>query len=109
MQEIIEQARKLGQMIASHPRTTELKTMEKQLETDQEAKDLLTEYQKKADYIHSLELSGKPIEVDDKHQLRDLELKMAMNDTLKSVTAKQVDFIEMMNKVKTEIDTQING
>ena len=107
MQEIIEQAKKLGEMIAAHERTIALKEMEKVLEGDQVARDLLQEYQKQAERMQNLEHSGKPIEVDDKHKMRDLEQKMALNDTLKKITAKQVDFVEMMNKVKTEIDSFI--
>ncbi len=107
MQEIIEHARKLGQMIANHQRTIDLKEMEKALDADESAQKLLQDYQKQAEHIHNLETTGKPIEVEDKHKLRNLEQQMALNDTLKKITAKQVDFVELMNKVKSEIDAQI--
>ncbi len=107
MQEIIEQARKLGQMIAANERTKALKEMEKALDSDQQAQELLQEYQKQAEHIEKLEMSGSPIEVSDKHKMRDLEQQMALNQTLKNITAKQVDFVELMNKVKSEIDAQI--
>ena len=107
MQELIEQAKKLGQMIADDQRTKSLKEMQEKLDNDQEAKTLLQEYQQQMEKIARLEQSGQPIEVDDKHKLRDVQEKMALNDTIKQITTKQVEFVDMMNKIKTEIDNQI--
>ncbi len=107
MQEVIELARKLGEMIASHPRTKALKEMQQVLDKDEQARNLLKDYQKQIERIHSLESAGKPIEVADKHALRDIEQKMANNETLKQISIKEVDFVEMMNKVKEEIDSKI--
>ncbi|MBN2063998.1 MAG: YlbF family regulator [Sedimentisphaerales bacterium] len=107
MQEVIELARKLGEMIANHPRTKSLKEMQQVLDKDEQASNLLKAYQKQIEHIHNLESAGKPIEVDDKHALRDIEQKMANNETLKQISIKEVDFVEMMNKVKTEIDSKI--
>ncbi len=107
MQELLEQAKKLGQMIADDHRTKALKEMQNKLDTDEEAKKLLQDYQKQFEKISELEQSGKPIEVDDKHQLRNIQEKMAVNETIKQISAKQVEFVDMMNKVKAEIDNQI--
>ena len=107
MQDLLEQAKKLGQMIADDQRTKSLKEMQDKLDKDEEAKQLLQEYQKQMEKIAGLEQSGSPIEVDDKHKMRDIQEKMASNETIKQITARQVDFVDMMNKVKTEIDKQI--
>lgn len=107
MQEVIEQARRLGEMIAAHPRTKALKEMQQVLDKDEIASNLLRDYQKQIEHIHALERAGKPIEVSDKHALRDIEQKMANNETLKQINIREVDFVEMMNKVKSEIDGRI--
>ena len=107
MQDLLEQAKKLGQMIADDQRTKSLKDMQDNLDKDEDAKQLLQDYQQQMEKITELEQTGKPIEVEDKHKLRDIEEKMAVNETIKQITIKQVEFVNMMNKVKAEIDSQI--
>ncbi|MCP4569513.1 MAG: YlbF family regulator [FCB group bacterium] len=108
MEKLIEMATELGKALAAHQRTVDLKSAQKALKDDKQASELLDSYHKQAERITNLEKEQKPIEVDDKHKLRDIEMQLSSNEILKSMTKRQVDFVEMMNKVKTAIDSQLD-
>ena len=107
MERILELARRLGEQMAGHERTTLMKQAQEAVNGDAEAKELIEEYQKQADKIHRLEREGKPIEVADKRALAAAEEKISLNEKLKELTRRQADFVEMMRKVKETIDRQM--
>lgn len=108
MERLIELAQQLGRRIADHERTTLLKQAQKDVNDDPDAVKIIQDYQQQADKIHRLEHEHKPIEVDDKHKLTDLETQISTHPKLAQLTKRQVDFVEMMQKVKAAIDNQIN-
>jgi len=107
MEQLIEMAKRLGRQIATHERTVMLKKAQKEVDQDPQAEKLVREYQEQAGKIQQLELEQKPIEVEDKRKLKDIELKIAENDHLKEMTLCQMNFVEMMRKVKQAIDEQL--
>ncbi len=107
MEQLVELARRLGKLMAAHERTVLMKKSQEAVNGDEEAKKLIEEYQRQAKKIHELERQNQPIEVDDKHKLRDIEQKISMNPNLQELTRRQVDFIEMTRKVKQAIDEQL--
>ncbi len=107
MERLVEIARQLGKKIADHERTTLLKQAQKAVNDDPDAVEIIQNYQNQAQKIRQLELDKKPIEVADKHLLADLEAKIGTHPKLTELTKRQVDFVEMMQKVKAAIDKQI--
>ncbi|MCP4708819.1 MAG: YlbF family regulator [Planctomycetes bacterium] len=107
MDRLVEIAQQLGKKIAAHERTTLLKQAQKAVNDDTEAVEIIQNYQTQADKIRQLELDQKPIEVADKHLLAELEAKIGTHPKLTELTKRQVDFVEMMQKVKAAIDNQI--
>ena len=107
MEQLIEMAKRLGQQIAAHQRTVLLKKAQKEVDQDPQAEKLVLEYQHQAEKIRQLEREQKPIEVEDKRKLKDIELKIAENDKLKEMTLRQMNFVEMMRKIKQTIDEQL--
>jgi len=111
MEKVIEMARQLGEKLATHERTLLLKQAQKAVSADPAAIELIKQYEEQAKKIQQLQEEQKPIEVEDKHKLREIEEKISTNATLKEMTRRQVDFVEMMRKVKEAIDKQlaVNG
>ena len=107
MERLIELAQQLGKKIADHERTTLLKQAQKAVNDDPDAVEIIQNYQNQAQKIHQLEHEKKTIEVADKHLLADLEAKIGTHPKLTELTKRQVNFVEMMQKVKTAIDQQI--
>jgi len=107
MEHLLEMAKKLGQQIAAHERTRLLKQAHESVNEDTQAKDLLEQYQAQAEKMHQLEQQQKPVEVEDKHKLQEIEKNITTNENLKEMSRRQVDFVEMMKKVKEAIDAEL--
>ncbi len=107
MDHVIELARRLGEQLSKHERTMELKAAQQAADADSQAGELVKSYQQQVDRIATLEKGQKPIEVTDKQKLRDLEEKISLNPALSNLTRRQVDFVEMMRKVKEAIDGEL--
>lgn len=107
MQKLIELAQKVGQQLARHDRTQSLKKAQQLVADDPQANTLVEEYHKQINKIAELERQNKPIEVDDKHKLQEIEEKIKANSALGELTRRQADFMELMQKVKHAIDDQL--
>ena len=107
MDKVIELARNLGREIAADERAISLKKAQEALNQDKEAQELIKQYQQQAEKIHQLEQQQKPIEVGDKHKLQEIELEIGKNENIKELTRRQADFVEMMNRVKETIDSEL--
>lgn len=104
---LIKLARELGRKMAEHERAQLLWKAQRAVNEDTEAIALLEDYQKQAEKIQKLENENKPIEVEDKHKLREIEENISLNDKLRELTRRQVDFVEMTRKVKQTIDAEL--
>jgi cell fate (sporulation/competence/biofilm development) regulator YlbF (YheA/YmcA/DUF963 family) len=107
MDQVIELARRLGEHLSKHDRTLQLKAAQEAVDGDNEAGEMVKSYQQQMQRITELEKAQKPIEVTDKQKLRELEEKIAINPVLSNLTRRQVDFVEMMRKVKEAIDSEL--
>ena len=107
MDQLVELAKRLGRQMAAHERTTLLKQAQKAVDDDPEAAELIKAYQEQAKHLAELEKANKPIEVADKQKLSELEAKIGMHASLAELTRRQVDFVDMMRKVKQSIDEQL--
>jgi cell fate (sporulation/competence/biofilm development) regulator YlbF (YheA/YmcA/DUF963 family) len=107
MDQLVELAKRLGCQMASHERTTLLKAAQKEVNGDDEAEKLIQAYQAQAQRMTELEKTNQPIEVADKQKLGELEEKIGTHPALAELTRRQVDFVEMMRKVKQAIDEQL--
>jgi cell fate (sporulation/competence/biofilm development) regulator YlbF (YheA/YmcA/DUF963 family) len=109
LNELLELASRLGEKTAAHQRTTNLRTAQKAVNDDPDARNLIEKYQKHAEHIRSLEAQQKPIEPADKHKLADIEQQISANAALSELTRRQVDFVEMMQQIKRRIDEKLQA
>ena len=107
MEELISMAQQLGKKLAAHERTAKLKAAQKAITDDPVACQLVQDYQKQVEKIHTLEQEGKPIEPEDKRLLAELEGEIGTNAIFADLTRHQADFVEMMQKVKQAIDNEL--
>lgn len=108
-QALLEQARKLGEALASHARVKAYMEARQAASQDSAAQQLLKDYQQAAKRIQQLQMQNKPIEVADKHKLGDLEAKMAGNSALKALMRAQADYLELMNQIDRATDEGLAG
>lgn len=99
MDEITQLAERLGKAIAASPEATRLRKAREAMDAAEDVSKTLEEYRDQSEKVARLEAENKPVEVDDKHRLRDLHAKLVSSDVFKQFTAAQVDYVDMMRKV----------
>jgi cell fate (sporulation/competence/biofilm development) regulator YlbF (YheA/YmcA/DUF963 family) len=99
MQAILELARRLGRQIAETEPARKYQQAQKQFHDAPELVKLFEDYQQQAEKVARLEEQNQPVEVEDKHRLRELHSQLLADETFKRVTAAQVDYLDLMRKV----------
>jgi cell fate (sporulation/competence/biofilm development) regulator YlbF (YheA/YmcA/DUF963 family) len=100
---IVEMAGRLGKAIADSPQATKLRTAREELNRHGDLIQLLKDYQAQIDKVAKVEQEKKPVEVDDKHRLQDLQAKLVGSEVFKALTAAQVGYIDLMHRVNAEM------
>lgn len=99
MNQIIEAAKRLGAMIAAHPAVKKYEAVLAAIREDTEAQRLLADYSRHMDLLAEKESQGRPIEVEDKRRLSDLQGRIAMHARLRDMQMAQMDYVDLMRKV----------
>ena len=73
MEAIIQMAARLGNAVASSPQATALRDAMRELDDQPEVRKLLDEFQVHSRKVAELQAENKPIEVEDKHKLQELQ------------------------------------
>ena len=107
-QELINQANALGKAIAAHPSVQAFLKARDAVMKDTEAQRLMGDYQRHADKLAQLEMENKPIDVPDKHKLRELEAGMASNAALKELMRTQADYSFLMTRVNQAMEEPLH-
>jgi len=107
VEDIIAMAERLGKAIAACPQAKALEDARKALNADEEATRLLKDYQEQAEKIARLEDENKPVEVEDKHRLSDLQGRLTALAVFKKFTMAQVEYVDLMRRVNDAIRQQI--
>jgi cell fate (sporulation/competence/biofilm development) regulator YlbF (YheA/YmcA/DUF963 family) len=103
----IELAARLGKAMADSPEAVALRAAREALNAEPELTRTLGEYQKQADKIARLEREQKPVEVEDKHKLQELNDDLVASDVFKKFTAAQVEYVDLMRKVNDAIRREL--
>ena len=106
MQAVLELAEKLGKLLAEDPRGKAYIQAVEDLNADAQAQQLLRDYETQARKIAELERQVKPVEVDDKTRLADLQAQIASNQLVKRFLQSQVEHLDMLRKVHQKINEQ---
>jgi cell fate (sporulation/competence/biofilm development) regulator YlbF (YheA/YmcA/DUF963 family) len=104
---IIALAERLGKAISESPQAAGLRDARKALNAEPELRGLLEDYRKQADRIAQLEGDQKPVEVEDKHKLEQLQSKLFASEVFKKLTAAQVEYVDLMRKVNEALRAQL--
>jgi len=107
MSAITELAGRLGKTIASSPEAIALRDARKALNAQPDVAQLLKDFQAQSDKIQQLTADNKPVEVDDKHALQELQDKLVASEVFKKYTAAQVNYIDLMRQVNQAIQAEL--
>jgi cell fate (sporulation/competence/biofilm development) regulator YlbF (YheA/YmcA/DUF963 family) len=107
MQAIIELATRLGRAIAESPQAATLRAAKEELNRHADLTATLKDYSAQAEKTAKLEEENKPVEIEDKHKLQELEAKLVGHEVFKRYTAAQMDYVDLMRKVNAELRKQL--
>ena len=107
MDEITQLAERLGKAIAASAEATKLREARKALDAASDVSKTLDDYREQSEKVARLDTENKPVEVEDKHKLRDLHEKLVSSEVFKLFTAAQVDYVDMMRKVNGALQSQL--
>ena len=107
-QEILAEAKKLGEMLKGHPAVEKLEKVVKELQDDTEAQRVLNDYNRFALKIQEKEEKAQPIEVDEKHKLADLHKQVVMNKVLQEFQMAQMDYSDLLRQVDSVMMNEIS-
>ena len=78
------------------------------VDDDQQAQQLLKDYEAQARRIGELEASGKPIEPEHKQELAQLQSQISSNELIKKFLQAQVGYMDVMRKVNEKINQRMD-
>lgn len=107
MEEILQQARRLGKAIHDSPQARALREAQKAFDADPDAGKLFEEAREQMDKVRRLEEANAPIEVADKHRMEDLQNRLAASETFKRYSSAQVNYLDLMRKVDQAMREQL--
>jgi len=109
MEDVLQKADDLAQAIRASDRYQVMRSAEATFQADEEAQKLTEEFQAAQALVAQKEKDGKPIEVEDKRRLAEIQQKVGASENLQAFLRAQADFYEMMNRVNTSIQTVLGG
>ncbi len=102
-QAVLDAAAQLGQLLAAHPAYAAFSDVMARLEKDTDAQRVLTDLRRHQQATAEKERAGQPIEVSDKHKLRDLQAAAAGNALLREMQTVEMDYVDLMRQVDAKI------
>jgi len=107
--QILEQAARLGEQIAADPRGRQMADARAALDGSLQDRQLLADYEAQQQKMNELAAAGRPIEPEDKRRLADLHAKVIGSRVIKDVLKAQADYVELMTAVSQRIEEAALG
>ncbi|MGB0767499.1 MAG: YlbF family regulator [Phycisphaeraceae bacterium] len=101
--DILEQAGKLGKLLADHDAAKRLESATKAFENDVDSQRAMADYQRYAQTLQQKAQSGGAIEVEDKRKLETLQQAVVTNPLLANMQRAEMDYLDLLRKVDAAI------
>jgi cell fate (sporulation/competence/biofilm development) regulator YlbF (YheA/YmcA/DUF963 family) len=102
-QQLMDEAEKLGQLVAQHPAVARYKDAQKSVTNDAEAARMMADFNKQLESLARQEQSGMPITDAQQMQLQSLQQKIASHLKIKNLNLAEVEFIDLLRKITQTI------
>ena len=94
-------------LVLSQPLFCLLRAARQELDKQDDIKLLLRDFHAQSEKMAKLQEADKPIEVDDKHKLQELQDKLISQEVFKKFTAAQVEYVDLMRRVNETLRKQL--
>lgn len=99
LNEILQTAEKLGQLVAQHPAIEKYRQAQKSLTEDSDATRLLGEFDRQLETLARQEAGGAPISDAQRRALETLQTQIAAHLKIKALNIAQVEFTDLHRRV----------
>src|SRR5688572_7395836 len=106
-QQIMDEAEKLGKLVAQHPAVDRFKQAQKSVADDAEASRLLAEFDRQLETLGRAEQSGLGITDAQRQQLESLQSRIISHIKIKNMNLAQVEFVDLLRKVSQTVQGQV--
>jgi cell fate (sporulation/competence/biofilm development) regulator YlbF (YheA/YmcA/DUF963 family) len=101
--QIMQEAEKLGQLVAQHPAVARYKQAQKSVADDPEAGRMLADFDRQLETLGRQEQSGMPVTDAQRMQLESLQGRIISHIKIKALNMAQVEFVDLLRKVTQTI------
>ncbi len=108
-QQILDEADKLGKLVAQHPAVEKFKQAQRAVSEDPEAGRLLAEFDRQIETLGRQEQQGMAITDAQRQQLEMLQSRIISHIKIKALNMAQVDFVDLLRKVNQAVQGQVLG
>jgi cell fate (sporulation/competence/biofilm development) regulator YlbF (YheA/YmcA/DUF963 family) len=98
-QEIVDQAKKLGDLVAQHPAIAKYREAQRAVSQDPDASRLLSEFDRQLETLARQEQSGMGVTDAQRRSLEALQAQIASQLKVKALSIAQVDYMDLLRKV----------
>ncbi|GAB4195109.1 MAG: hypothetical protein Kow00105_09360 [Phycisphaeraceae bacterium] len=102
-EQLIQAAKELGEQLKDNPKVKRLEAAVKKLKEDTDAQRALNDLNRHLNAVAQKEMSGQPIEVEDKRKLQELQNAVVHNLTLREFQLAQMDYVDLIRKLDEAI------
>ncbi len=106
-QQIMEEAEKLGKIVAQHPIIARYKSAQKAVAEDPEAGRLLADMDRQIETLARQEQAGLPITDAQRTALESTQNRVVSHLKIKNLNLAQTDFVDLLRKITQTIQRQL--
>ena len=106
-QQIMDEAVKLGQLVAQHPAVARYKDARRAVDQDPEAGRMLAELDRQIEGLTRQAQAGMPVTDAQQTQLEALQNRIVSHLKIKALNLAQVEFVDLLRKVSQTIQRQV--
>jgi cell fate (sporulation/competence/biofilm development) regulator YlbF (YheA/YmcA/DUF963 family) len=106
-QQIMDEAVKLGKLVAQHPAIARYKEARRAVDQDSEATRMLGEMDRQIESLTRQAQAGMPVTDAQQQQLETLQNRIVSHIKIKALNLAQMEFVDLLRKVSQTIQRQV--
>ena len=106
-QQIMDEATRLGQLVAQHPAVTRYNHARRAVQDDAEASRLLADMDRQMEALARQEQAGMHVTDAQRMQLESLQTRIISHLKIKALNLAQVEFVDLLRKITQTIQRQL--
>jgi len=107
--QIMQEAEKLGQLVAQHPAVARYKQAQRSVAEDPEAGRLLADFDRQLESLGRQEQAGMPVTDAQRMQLESLQGRIISHIKIKNLNMAQTEFVDLLRRITQTIQRPLAG